>query len=64
MPQEVVNELADKVQHLADKYATTYQDIANRIAKAESRLHTLLGELNADTADAMGLNQFRQTLKM
>lgn len=63
MPQEVVNELADKVQHLADKYATTYQDIANRITKAESRLHTLLGELNADTADAMGLNQFRQTLK-
>jgi type I restriction enzyme M protein len=63
MPQEVVSELAEKVQHLAEKYATTYQDIANRISTAESRLHALLGELNADTADAMGLNQFRQTLK-
>lgn len=62
MPDEVVQELTDKVQHLANKYATTYQDIASRIQSAESRLYALLGELEANKADMLGLNQFRQTL--
>ena len=62
VPEEVVHDLAEKVQHLAAKYATTYQDISNRIQSAESRLYTLLGELEADKADALGLAQFRQTL--
>lgn len=63
MPEEVIILLADRVQHLVDKYATTYQDIATRIQSAESRLHVLLGELNAGEADSIGLAQFRQTLK-
>ena len=63
MPDEVVQELADKVQHLVDKYATTYQDIATRIQSAENRLFNLLGELEASKADTLGLNQFRQTLQ-
>lgn len=62
LPEEVIQSLADKVQHLADKYATTYQDIANRIQSAESRLYDLLGELQGNQADTLGLNQFRQTL--
>ncbi len=63
MPEEVVQDLTDRVRHLADKYATTYQDIAQRIGSAESRLYDLIGELQADPADTLGLNQFRQTLK-
>ena len=62
LPEEVIQSLADKVQHLADKYATTYQDITNRIQSAESRLYNLLGELQGSQADTLGLNQFRQTL--
>ena len=60
---DIIILLADRVQHLVDKYATTYQDIATRIQSAESRLHVLLGELNAGEADLLGLAQFRQTLK-
>lgn len=63
MPEEVISHLADKVKHIADKYATTYQDIATRIHLAENRLYELIGELNASEADALGLAQFRQTLK-
>ncbi len=63
MPDEVIQDLTDRVQHLADKYATTYQDIAQRISSAESRLYDLIGELQADPADTLGLDQFRQTLK-
>ncbi len=62
MPEEVVHELVDCVHHLVNKYATTYQDIASRIQSAESRLYALLGELEANKADMLGLNQFRQTL--
>lgn len=63
VPEEVIQELADKVKHLADKYSVTYQDIANRIQSAESRLHSLIGELVAEEADTLGLEQFRKTLK-
>lgn len=62
MPEEVIQTLTEKIRHLADKYATTYQDIANRINDAESRLYTLLGELQGGEADTLGLQQFRQTL--
>lgn len=64
MPQEVITELADKVQHLADKYAITYQDIAARIQSAENRLYDLIGELQGDQSDMLGLQQFRQTLNI
>ena len=63
MPDEVANTLATKVKSLSAKYATTYQDIAMRIHSAESKLHALIGELQADTADTMGLASFRETLK-
>ena len=62
LPEEVIQSLADKVQHLVEKYATTYQDITNRIQSAESRLYDLLGELQGSQADTLGLQQFRQTL--
>ena len=64
MPSEVTTELADKLKHLVAKYATTYQDIANRVAKAETRLHSLIGELQGSAADNLGLEAFRQTLNV
>ncbi|MCM1078256.1 MAG: type I restriction-modification system subunit M [Bacteroidales bacterium] len=63
MPGEVISELTEKIKHLADKYAVTYQDIANRVRKSEEKLHTLIGELQGETADMLGLSEFRQTLK-
>lgn len=62
MPSEVLSTLITEVQRLADKYATTYQDISTRIASAESQLHDLLGELEGSTADLKGLSAFRNTL--
>lgn len=64
MPGEVTTELADKSKHLVAKYATTYQDIANRVAKAETRLHSLIGELQGSAADNLGIEAFRQTLNV
>lgn len=64
MPSEVTTELADKLKRLVAKYATTYQDIANRVAKAETRLHSLIGELQGSAADNLGIEAFRQTLNV
>lgn len=62
MPSEVLSTLITEVQRLADKYATTYQDISTRIATAESQLHDLLGELEGSASDLKGLSAFRNTL--
>ena len=62
MPNEVVQELESKVHQLTAKYATTYQDIANRIATSESKLYHLIGELIGNEVDALGLTAFRDTL--
>lgn len=64
MPGEVITALADKVQHLVAKYATTYQDIAQRISSAESQLFALIGELEGSNADNLGLSEFKKTLNV
>ena len=45
MPGEVISDLTEKIKHLVEKYAVTYQDIANRVSKSEEKLHALIGEL-------------------
>ena len=44
--------------------AITYQDIANRISKSESRLSALIAELQGDDNDILGLAEFRKTLNV
>lgn len=63
MPSEVVSALAERVDHLAAKYATTYQDIAKRITDAENSLFSLIGELQGNNADNAGLAEFQKSLK-
>lgn len=63
MPGEVISELTESVKYLAEKYAVTYQDIANRVSKSEKKLYALIGELQGETADMLGLSEFRKTLK-
>ncbi len=62
MPDEVIANLTKAVIRLSEKYATTYQDITTRIHHAESKLYDLIGELEGDVADKMGLGAFRETL--
>lgn len=62
MPSEVTHALSQQISRLHKKYATSYADITTRIHKAEEMLHQLLGDLEADTADRLGLEAFRNTL--
>ena len=64
MPDEVIAQLTERVLRLASKYATTYQDIALRINKAESRLYDLIGQLQGSDADNIGLTEFQKSLNV
>lgn len=64
MPAEVIALLTERVRRLAAKYATTYQDIALRINKAERRLYDLIGQLQGSEADNIGLAEFQKTLNV
>lgn len=63
LPEQIVNELAAKVQALADKYATTYKEVVEQIHSAEQSIHTLIDELTGSDFDMQGLAEFQTLLK-
>lgn len=62
LPETIVNKLTSKVQLLADKYSTTYSDVANEISQAETSLSSLIGELSGNEFDMQGLNELKSLL--
>lgn len=63
LPQVVINELAVKVEALAEKYATTYYEVEEQIRETESILASFIDELEGDEYDMKGLSEFRSLLK-
>jgi type I restriction enzyme M protein len=63
LPEVMINLLTTKVQALADKYATTYADVAKDINQTENELATLIDDLTANPFDLKGLNEFKTFLK-
>ena len=62
LPTTVIDELTTKTQTLADKYSTTYSDVANEINQAETSLAELIGDLDGEEFDMKGLNEFKALL--
>lgn len=63
MPHNAIDTLARNLQHLADKYATTYAAVAADITTAESSLATLLDDLTGSEHDMQALQEFKNLLK-
>jgi type I restriction enzyme M protein len=63
LPESIINSLTTQVQTLADKYATTYADIANDIGDTEKRLSVLIDELTGNEADRQGLAELQLFLQ-
>jgi len=63
IPDEIVSDLALYVQNLADKYATTYAEVARQIAETKSSLSALIDELTGSEYDMKGLAEFQALLK-
>lgn len=62
LPKTTIEELTTKIQTLADKYRTTYAEVANQIDEAENALSKLINELEGNEFDMKGLNEFKALL--
>lgn len=62
MPNDILNDLAAKVQTLASKYDTTLTHVEDEISKTEQELATMLGELTGNDADMQGLDKLKAML--
>jgi type I restriction enzyme M protein len=63
LPSKLIHQLTDQVQKLADKYATTYADVANDIKNTEQALAGLIDELTGNEFDRQGLAELNAFLQ-
>ena len=63
IPDDIIAELTAKVKALADKYATTYADVATEIADTKAALATLIDELTGSDFDMKGLAELQTLLR-
>lgn len=63
LPVQIVAHVASRVQELADKYGTTYQQVVNDIEETEQSLSALIDHLTGNEFDMAGLQQFQELLK-
>jgi len=62
LPTAVINDLTNRVQTLADKYATTYADVAADIKTTEHSLAAMLDDLTGNEFDQQGLAELKALL--
>ena len=63
MPTVLIQTLTTQVQAMADKYATTYADVAKEISSTQDELASMIDELSGNTYDMQGLAEFKNFLK-
>jgi len=63
LPTVLIHELTVKVQALAEKYATTYADVANEIQDTEKELSALIDDLTGNEFDMQGLGEFKKMMR-
>jgi type I restriction enzyme M protein len=62
LPGSVLQQLVDKVQALAEKYATTFADVMDEIDKTKNSLALQIDELTGNEFDMKGLSEFKVLL--
>ncbi len=62
LPTNLIHGLTSQVQKLADKYATTYADVAGDIKNTEQELAGLIDELTGNEFDMQGLAELKAFL--
>ena len=63
LPEDIISNLVSRVRVLVDKYATTYAEVAQEIAKTKASLAVLIDELTGNEYDMKGLDEFQSLLK-
>ena len=62
LPTLTLRELADRVQHLQDKYATPLTELDTQIATTERSLLASLDQLTGSDADMQAVTALKQML--
>ncbi|MDB0616376.1 type I restriction-modification system subunit M [Tenacibaculum dicentrarchi] len=62
LPNSIITQLTQKVTALADKYATTYAQVAKDIQEAENNLVGMIDELEGSDFDMKGLHELQTLL--
>ena len=62
MPNRIIGDLINKIEALAKKYATTFEEVEREIQETEKILCGLLDELDGNEFDLKGLSEFRTLL--
>jgi type I restriction enzyme M protein len=60
IPDTIIADLVYRVRALADKYATTYAEVAGQIAETKSSLSALIDGLTGNEYDMKGLKEFQK----
>jgi type I restriction enzyme M protein len=63
LPTVLIQTLTTQVQALADKYATTYENVVQEIQTTENELANMIDELTCNAFDMQGLGEFKVFLK-
>lgn len=62
IPKQLIAELVKGVSYLSEKYAVTFSDTEDEIAKAEKSLSALIDELEGSESDMKGLRKWQDLL--
>ncbi len=63
LPGEIVNELISKIDALAKKYETTFEEVETEIRETEAELATMIDELDGEEFDMRGLAEFKKLIQ-
>ena len=63
IPEGVVIDLISHIRMLADKYATTYAEVAEQITETKSSLADMIDGLTGEEYDMKGLKEFQSLLR-
>lgn len=63
LPQERVDAFAGALQKIADKYSTTYSDLAKEIEETEKQLSSMIDQLTGSEFDMKGLSELQALLR-
>ncbi len=63
MPSKIVIDLASKIQYLADKYSTTFEEVEKEIKETEVDLASMIDSLTGSEFDMKGLSELKLLLK-
>ena len=62
LPQYIINDIANKVKTLKEKYDTTLSEVTTEIEENQSTLISLIDELEGDDFDMEGLSELKSLL--